>query len=102
MSHYELSLLEAFDWLIWAINDPETWQIAYSALYSFFLPEWRKRALRGNTFDAACAIKVDADINTDLTMAAGDLNAQVTLRLADTVERFIITLGKAGLTEDAA
>jgi len=102
MSHYILSLLESFDWIIWALNDETTWQLAYAALYSFFLPEWNKRALRGDNFEDACSIKVDKDINTDASMAQGDLNAQVSLRLADVVERMIITLGKKGIFEEAA
>jgi hypothetical protein len=102
MSYYEHVLLENFDWIIFAINDPVTQNEALSALKSFFIPEWVKRALRGDTFDEAAIIKVDNEINTDLTRAAGDLNAEVTLRLADTVERFIITIGKAGVFESVA
>lgn len=102
MSHYELSLMESFDWIIWAINDPETWQLALTALYSFFLPEYRKRALQGDTFEEAAAIKVDGDINDAAERAAGNLNAQVTLWLADTVERFQITMGKRGIFEEVA
>ena len=72
----------------------------YSALVNFFLPEWAvKRALQGTTFDEAASIKVDSDINTPTTRAAGDLNAEVTLWLADTVERFIIGIGQSGIVE---
>jgi len=102
MSHYEHVLLENFDWIVFAINDPVTQQEALSALKSFFIPEWVKRAIRGDTFEEAASIKVDNEINTDLTRAAGDLNAEITLRLSDTVERFIITIGKAGVFESLA
>jgi len=102
MSHYELSLMESFDWIIWAINDQATWQLALTALYSFFLPEYRKRALQGDTFEEAARIKVDGDINDAAERAAGNLNAQVTLWLADTVERFVIMMGKRGIFEEVA
>lgn len=103
MSYYEHVLLENFDWIIFAINDPVEQQVALSALKSFFIPEWTpKRAIRGDTFEEAASIKVDSEINTDLTMAAGDLNAEIILRLADTIERFKITIGKAGVFESVA
>ena len=55
MSHYEHVLQEGFDYIIFAINDPITWQELLSVLRAFFLPEWTKRALRGDTFaEAAC------------------------------------------------
>ncbi len=103
MSHYEHVLIENFDWIIFAINDPIEQISALTTLKSFFLPEWKpKRALRGKTFEEAAAIKIDAENNTDLTMAAGDMNAEVILKLADTIERFRITIGPAGIFESAA
>lgn len=102
LSYYEHVLQEAFPWILFAINDKQEWPGLIAAFKSFFIPEWRKRALRGDTFDEAARIKIDEENNTNLTMAAGDLNAEVTLRLADTVERFIITIGKAGIFEDLA
>jgi hypothetical protein len=102
MSYYEHVLQEAFDWIIFAINDPETDQLALTALVSFFMPEWVKRALRGGSFTDAAIIKIDAELNTDATRGAGDLIAEVSLRLADTVERFIIRIGKQGIFEQVA
>jgi hypothetical protein len=98
MSWYENVLRENFTWIIFAINDKVEWMRAKTALISFFMPEWqRKRALRGNKFSDAAIIKIDAENNTDASMAAGDLNADISLRLADTVERFIIRIGKQGI-----
>lgn len=102
MSYYEHVLIENFGWIIFAINDQAEEPALISAMQSFFRPEWVKRALRGDTFVDACQIKIDAEINTDATRAAGDENAEVTLRLADTIERFIITIGKAGAFESTA
>lgn len=99
MSYYEHVLGDNFDWIIFQINDPVEWSLALAALQQYFLPEWRKRALRGNTFQEAAIIKVDSEINTDATAAAGDMHANVSLKLADTVERFIITIGKQGVFE---
>ncbi len=97
MSHYEHVLQENFDWIVYSINDPTEEKLAMSALQSYFIPEWTKRALRGNDFGEAAIIKIDAEINTDATRAAGDMFAEIKLRLADTVERFIIKIGKQGI-----
>lgn len=97
MSFYENDLREAFDWIIFAINDKVEQKKALSALYSYFIPEFQKRALRGETFEDAVAIKLDDENNTNLSMANGDMNAEISLRLADTVERFIITMSKRGI-----
>jgi len=103
MSYYEHVLQENYDWVIFATNDSTEWQRAKTAMESFFMPEWRpKRALRGESFRDACIIKIDSENNTNLTMANGDQNAEVSLRLADTTERFIITIGKQGIFEAVA
>lgn len=102
MSHYEHVLQENFDWIVFAINDPDTEALALVALQGYFMPEWVKRALRGDTFTDAAIIKIDAENNTDATRAAGDMFAEVRLRLADTVERFIIKIGKQGIFENVA
>ena len=73
---------------------------ALSALTSYFLPEWQpKRAIRGKTFAEAAIFKLDAELNTDAVRANGDMIAEVKLKLADTVERFIIRIGKQGIFE---
>jgi hypothetical protein len=100
MSWYEHIMLENYDWIIFAINDPDQWDLANASLQSLFLPEWRpKRALRGDKFSEACIIKVDAENNTEATGDAGDMHAKVSLKLANTVERFIITVNKQGIFE---
>lgn len=102
MSYYEQVLENAFDFIIFAINDARSDGIARAALRSFFRPEFTKRALRGTDFDDAAVIRVDEEINTDLTRGNGDKYAEVSLRLADTVERFIIKIGKQGIFESVA
>ncbi len=102
MSHYEHILQENFDWAIFQINDPTLQAQIITALREYFVPEWRKRALRGTTFEEACVIKCDNENNTDATRAAGDLYADINLQLADTVERFIITMSKDGVFEQTA
>lgn len=102
LSHYEHVLQENFDYIIFAINDKAEWPGLIAALKGYFKPEWRKRALRGATFEEACSIKVDAENNTDATMAAGEMNAEVKLKLADTVEQFIITVSKIGVHEEVS
>jgi len=102
MSYYEHVLQESFDWIVFMINDKENEKLALAALKSFFIPEWLpKRAIRGDTFDEAAVIKLDEELNTDAVRAAGDMIAEVKLRLADTIERFIIRIGKQGIFEAA-
>ena len=101
MSYYENVLRENFDWIIFMINDRLLWRRALATLNGFFLPEWQpKRALRGDTFEEAAILKIDEENNTNASLARGELNAEIALRLADTVERFIITIGKRGIFEE--
>lgn len=101
LSHYARVLFENFDWIIFAINDPEQQNVARTALTAYFLPEWKpKRALRGATFPEAAAIKVDAENNTEATIQDEDLNAEIKLRLAETVKRFNLILSTAGIFEE--
>lgn len=102
MSYYENVLRENFDWIVFAINDPVNEKLALASLRAFFEPEWVKRALRGDTFEEAVTIKVDGENNTDATRANGDMLAEINLQLADTVERFIIRMGKQGIFDAAA
>lgn len=98
MSYYENILRENFDYIIFAINNPDTQERIKTTLRAFFLPEFIKGALRGDKFEGdAFQLKIDEENNTDATRAMGDLNAEIILRLADTVERFRITIGKAGI-----
>jgi hypothetical protein len=99
MSYYEHVLQESFDWIVFMINDRTTESLAISTLNSFFLPEFAKRAVRGNTYKEAVIIKLDDELNTDATRANGDMISEIKLRLADTVERFIIRIGKQGIFE---
>ncbi len=101
MSNYEWVLRENFDWIIFAINDPRTQDEALTALNNYFIREWSiKRALQGDTFQEAAQIKIDSEINTPTTRGQGDLYAEITLWLADTVERFIITIGRTEIAEE--
>lgn len=102
MSYYEIDLMNNFGWIIFALNNPRMMGLANAALRDYFLGEWKKEALQGSTFEEACAIKVDTEINTPATRAAGDMFAEVTLWLADTVERFTITVSKRGIFESVA
>jgi hypothetical protein len=102
MSYYEHVLQENFDFIIFTINDSLSDRQAETALVSFFMPEYTKRALRGKDFKSACIIKVDAELNTDLVRSQGDKIASISLKLADVTERFIIRIGKQGIFEATA
>jgi hypothetical protein len=102
MSHYENRLREGFDYIIFSINNKRTWAQLLVTLKAFFLPEFAKGALSGDKPDQAFAIKIDAENNTPLDAANGDLNCDITLKLADTVERFNISIGKAGIFDSVS
>lgn len=103
LSQYEVDLLEGFDFAIFEINDPEADADVVAAFHDYFLPEFRKRAIRGSSFvggqNPAAIFKMDAENNTDATRAAGDQIIEVALRLADTTERLRIFIGPMGLVE---
>jgi hypothetical protein len=103
LSHYEHVLQENFDWIVFAINDPVVQQLAYNAVLSYFLPEYTKGALDRNiSLDQALIIKIDKENNPASERAAGNLNMEISLALADTVERFKVTMNKTGIFEAAA
>jgi hypothetical protein len=103
LSHYENVILENFDWAIFQINDPIADADVLATMHSFFLQEFRKRAIRGDAFvggrDPAAIIKMDSENNTPATRAQGDQVIEISLRFADTVERLKVTIGAMGLTE---
>lgn len=102
LSHYVHTLLDQFDYVVFSLNDPLTRADLKTALRTFFLAEWKKRALRGNKFEDACQIKIDDENNTSADEAAGDLIAEITLQLTGFAERVIFTIGKAGLVENVS
>ena len=68
----------------------------------YFMPEWKKRAIRGATFKDAAILKIDSENNTDATRGAGDMYAEIKLRLADQIERFIMVVSKQGIFESTS
>ncbi|TET51092.1 MAG: hypothetical protein E3J64_07440, partial [Anaerolineales bacterium] len=97
--YYENVLRESFDWIVFAINDPIERIRLLASLTSFFLPEWTKRALQGNSFSEAAIIRADTELNPPAVTAAGDMIAEIKLWLADTVERLVLRVGKQGVFE---
>lgn len=102
MSYYEQVLQENFDFIIFAINDATTDQSVIPVFQTYFLPEFQKRAVSGKNFQDAVKIKVDSEINTDAVRGEGDMFAELSLKLANTVERFNIKIGKQGIFESVA
>lgn len=102
LSHVEHVLQENFDFIIFAINNADTVALAQTALTVYFLGEFAVGAFEGATFEEGVRIKIDSEINTAITAAAGDLNAQIRLKIVNTVERFNISIGKAGIFESLA
>jgi hypothetical protein len=106
LSYYEQVFMESFDFLIFGINDADSDADARTAIIEFFRPEFAKRALRGSQLiggsNPAMILKIDNELNTDAVRGAGNKIAEVSLRLADTTERFIIRIGQQGVFEDVA
>ena len=100
ISHYERTFLEVFDWVVFKLNSPSLRASLLSAFNSFFVAEYAKGALDNLVkFEKACSVKIDAENNPPAEVAEGNLNAEITLALANVVERFVISVGKAGLFE---
>lgn len=103
MSYYEHVLLESFDFIIFGLNNAAGRNQVRSSMVSFFLPEYTKGALDNDVpFGDAARIKIDIENNTPATKAAGDMIAEISLKLVDVVERLRIFIGKQGVFEDVA
>lgn len=103
MSYYIDVLRESFDFSVFELNDPQQWAIIRSSLLSFFQPEYAKRAL-DNSFplSESLVIKIDTENNTPLTQANGELNAEIVLRIVNSVEQLKFGIGKAGVIDTGA
>lgn len=102
LSHIENVFLENFDFIIFALNDDGTQEQLKAAFIGFFTPELAKGAIVGDDVQEATRLKIDSENNTSATRANGDLFADMSIAIVDTVERFIIRIGKQGVTEDVA
>jgi hypothetical protein len=102
LSHIEHILQENFDWIIFSINNTSTRESAATSLYILFSGQYDIGAFEGDTFEEAVLIKIDDEINTPAVAAAGDLVAQIRVKIVNTVERFNISIGKAGIFEELA
>ena len=62
MSYYEHVLRESFDFIVFALNSPESRTIVRTSLISFFQPEYVKGALDNDLpFEESASIKVALD-----------------------------------------
>ena len=102
LSHYEHTFLESFDFVIFSLNNKATQQSLISTFRVFFAAEFAKGAVVGDSLADAVSIKIDEENNTDATAAAGDLHAEILLKIVNFVERFVITIGKQGIFEGTA
>ena len=104
LSHIENVFLENFDFIIFALNSAEggTDQLLFASFIAFFTPELAKGAIVGNNVLEATQLKIDAENNTDATRGTGDLFADMSIDIVDTVERFTIRVSKRGITESVA
>lgn len=100
MCYYENVLRESFDWIIFQINNPEWRQRALQSLRAYFRVEYLNGVLDQNyEFERAAIIKIDEENNPPEVRAAGDMKTEISLALPNTVERFVITISKAGIYE---
>lgn len=102
LSHYERTFLESFDWVIFMLNNAPTRRSLVGAFLVYFSDEFTKGAIVGSDVADAAQIKIDDDNNSAADAAAGNLNAEIKIRLVDVIERFVISIGKAGLFENTS
>lgn len=100
LSHYENTFRDSYKFIIFAIQSPANRERLRTSFIAFFQPEFAKGAIQGSTFGQAVSIKIDDENNPPEETSAGNLNAEIKVRIADTVERFVITMSKAGIFED--
>ena len=101
-SHYEHTLTEALEWVIFQLNTKTLWANLAAELRRFFKIEFNKSALYGDKFEDAATIKIDTENNLDDDVDNGLLNASIMLRPTSSVEKLVITLGKMGVTTNQA
>ena len=68
-------------------------------LTGMLLPFWTKGSLYGVTPEEAFRVDVGPNINTDVTIAAGELHANIALRTSQYAEEVILELVKTRITE---
>lgn len=98
-SHVENVLLESFDWIIFALNDEQQRRNLAPVFNQYFAREFQKRALAGNSLREAYTLKIDEENNPPSEVALGNMRAEISLRVVGTVERLIISIGQAGVSE---
>lgn len=101
LSHVENIFRENFDYIIFALNNRDNQEDLKTTFRAFFIPEFAKGAIVGDSVDEAAIIKIDDENNTNATRAQGDLNAEISLDIVDTVERLIITIGQQGIFDSS-
>jgi phage tail sheath protein FI len=103
MSHYTNVLRENFNWAVFEINDRRLWGKLRTALRAYFFGEYAKRALDNTLpFESAVVIKIDQENNTPASLAAQDVNADLTLALPNSADRIKFSIGKLGILESEA
>lgn len=69
------------------------------ALTGVVIPFWEKGSLYGLTPEQAFRVDVGPNVNTDVTIAAGELRANIALRVSEFAEEVILELVKVRVTE---
>lgn len=73
-----------------------------AALSAMLLPYWQQGSLFGVTAEEAFRVDVGPNVNTDASMAAGQLKANIALRVSEFAEEVILELVKVRTTEAIA
>ena len=102
MSYVENILRENFDWIVYKLNNKREQNRVETSLRGYFYPEWVKGALDGDKFSDAFTLKIDEENNTDITRSTGDMNAEMALKIVDTIERLNITIDKKGIFDSVS
>ena len=71
------SVYRGTQWAVFEPNDSTLWEKLDTSLRGFLDEQWRSGALRGSTADEAYYVKCDSELNTDLTIANGQVIAEI-------------------------
>jgi hypothetical protein len=101
MNHYVWTFLDAYDWVIFKLNDRFTRALVVATTTAYLRDEWAKRVLAGESEADAFTVKSDGDNNPQSEIDAGNAHLDMKLCFNKFIERLKVSVGPKGVTETA-
>lgn len=100
-NHYVWVFIDNYDWVIFALNDEDTWGLIEASAVEYLDLEAAKRVLRAPAGGKAYLVKVDADNNPQSEIDEGIAHLDIKLWFTKFIEQLAISIGAGGITESA-